>query len=111
MGDRELPGRDGGEQVEQAVERRLVARLDRREEEDLGVDPVERGLELLLVPHFDGAVEAELERLFVQGLEAAGLVLECAAHQHPRVGDAARPPAGHRGASVDHYDASQRIES
>ena len=57
-----------------------------REQEDLGVDAVERPLDLLLVPHLDGAVEPELERPPVQALEPAVVLVERVEDEHHRVG-------------------------
>src|SRR5256885_1424974 len=70
LGDRELPGRHVGKQLEHAVERVLVVLgLTRREEEDLRVDALEDDFELLLVADVDHALEAETERPRVVLLE------------------------------------------
>src|SRR5437868_2510124 len=91
VGDRELPCRHGGEQLEHDVERCLVVlALDRREQEDLGVDALESLLELFLVAHLDGAVEAEVDRLCVQLLKPAVVIVERVENEEKCVGDHGR---------------------
>src|SRR6266511_5675037 len=60
--DRELSRRHVRKQLEHVVEWVRVAVVGlAREQHDLGIDVLERVLELLLVAHLDDAVEAELE--------------------------------------------------
>src|SRR5437588_571042 len=85
--DRELARRDGREQVEHHVERRLVVLfLDGGEQEDVRIDPVERLLELLLVADLHGDVEPELDRAAVQLLQPAVVLVERVEDEHDRVG-------------------------
>ena len=58
LGDRELPGRYVGEQLEHGVERvDVLVDVVGVQEEDLGVEPFERQLELLFVAHVDDSFE------------------------------------------------------
>src|SRR4051812_30835119 len=83
--DRELPRGDVEQQAEHVLEGPLVVPRG-REQEDLGVDAVERELELVLVVHLDDAVEPEVERLRVQVLEPAVVVVEPRDDEQRRVG-------------------------
>src|SRR5438552_14317400 len=59
IGDGQLSRRHVGQQLEHAVERQLVVLgAARGDEEDLGVDSLERQLELLVVVHVDDALQA-----------------------------------------------------
>ena len=76
VGDRELSGRDVGQQVEDPLEVVLVVLgLARREQEDLGVDPLERRGQRLLVVDVDDDLQPELGRAGVQLLEVLLLVV------------------------------------
>src|SRR4051812_14902852 len=82
--DRELPGRHVLKQVERALERILVA-VGAREQEDLGIEPLERGLELFLVAHLDRALEAEIDGFPVKALEPTVLFFEPGDGEHAGV--------------------------
>src|SRR5205814_7321094 len=70
VGDRELARRHGSEHLEHDLERGLVVfALDRREQEDLRVDPLERLLQLFLVANLHRTVEPELDRLRMELLQ------------------------------------------
>src|SRR6185437_4906288 len=102
VGDRELAGRDRGEQLEHDVERgAILVGLDGRQQEDLRVDALERLLDLLLVAHLDGAVETERNRMLVQILEASVLVVQRVENEHDGVSRAARPLERHIRAPED----------
>src|SRR5262245_847712 len=66
--DRQLAGRDVGKQLECTCEC-IALVIPGREQEDLGVDALQRELELVLVPHLDDAVEPELHCLRVLARE------------------------------------------
>ncbi len=58
LGDRELPRRHVGEQFEHGVERvDVLVDVVRVQQEDLGIEPFERQLELLLVANVDDGFE------------------------------------------------------
>src|SRR5262245_50251151 len=98
--DRELSCRHVFEEVERALQRPLVAALASRQQEDLGVEPLEGRLELLLVTSLEGALEAQVERVAVGLLELPVLVFELREREHAGVrlgrtrelGRAVRPP-------------------
>ena len=76
VGDRELAGRQVGQEVEDPVEVVLVVLgVARREQEDLGVDPLERGLDRLLVVDVGDDLQPERGRLGVELLEVLLLVV------------------------------------
>src|ERR687897_2830271 len=63
VGDRELSGRNIGQQLQRAGEWVGVFVRGRGEQEDLRVQPLQGKLELLLVPDPHHAVEPKLDRL------------------------------------------------
>src|SRR5262245_405519 len=79
--DRELSCRHVLEEVERALQGVFILLVSCREEEDLGVEPLERLLELFLVANLDRALQAELERVAVGRLELPVLVVELAERQ------------------------------
>ena len=72
------------EQREEDPERVVVRAFAGREQEDLGVEALEREQELVLVAHGDHAVEAGLDRVGEQRLEAAVLGLEPLEQSQPK---------------------------
>src|SRR5262245_1420558 len=77
--DRELAGRDIGQQVEDPVEVVLVVLgVARREQEDLGIDPLERRLDRLVVVHVGDDLQAERAGPRVQLLQVflVGVLLD-----------------------------------
>ncbi len=83
VGDRELPGRDVGQQIERTAERVAVVHLLSGQQEDLRVEPLQGELELVLVANCDDAVEPELEGLGVLAREPVAVL--------PRVLDGDEP--------------------
>jgi len=63
-----------------------VVLLAQREEEDLGIEPFESQLELLLAPHLDDAVEPQLERFRMLAGEPVPVLAGGLDRDHPRVG-------------------------
>src|SRR4051812_460736 len=98
--DRELAGRHVLQQVERSLQRALVAAVTGGQQEDLRVDALERGLQLLVVAHLDGALEPQVEHRAVGLLQLAVLASELGQGQYAGVrvrrtrplGRAVRPP-------------------
>ena len=90
-----------------------VQSVTRRQQEDFRVEAFERELELLLAPHLDDEVEAELHRLRVLAREPVFVLARVLDRDQPRVGackrslrgDARRAPEdrqlGHRAQVAD----------
>ncbi len=105
VGDGELAGGNVWEQVEDPLERRLVVvGVARREQEDLRVDPLERGSQRLFVVDVDDDLEAELDRPPVQLLE---VVLVVVLFDHDQAGVRARLVRG-LGRGVDAEEDRKR---
>src|SRR5687768_16036089 len=72
LGDDQLAGGHVRQQVERPLQVLLVVVEPRfRDENDLGVDALERLLELVLLANLDGAVEPEVERARIELFELA----------------------------------------
>ena len=84
--DRELPRGHVGEERQHPVDRLLVVvRAAGGQEQDLGVEQLERQLELVLIGHLDDGLEPVRERLGVQPLELAVVLVEAGDHEHDAV--------------------------
>src|SRR5436309_2179774 len=74
--DGELARGDVRKELQRAGERAVVVVLASGQEEDLGIEPLERELELFLVADLDDAVQPEAQRLLVEPLEPVVVLVQ-----------------------------------